>query len=162
MKTPQELLLHRHQHRQPDLDRIRLETIEAIIASRPVATLRAEVRRSFRMPWTALWEELIWPCRRFLAGASAVWLVAVFLNESAFGGPSRAHTKARLPGPIEPHWRMALLAQRRDLMRSLDTSPTSATAPVLPSAQPGTKPRSQQRRFDPWASTSEHSQTFLS
>ena len=68
-------ILNRHRHVEPQLDLIRI----GVVASLKTAGV-ASAHQGIRWPWMALWEEILWPCRRMLQAAASMWLLTAGIN----------------------------------------------------------------------------------
>src|SRR5579872_2469110 len=87
---------------------------------------------------SAIWRELIWPCRRAWAGMAALWLVLWAVNSGMSDAPQAAMT-ARAPSTAEMF--QALEEQRRTLAELL---PPANSQPAEPRRH-NTQPRSERR-----------------
>ena len=134
MKTPREILLHRHQAVDAKLNQIRREIIGQM-EKPPVA-------RNEWPPLGALlllWRELIWPCRQTWAGLAAVWVMLLALQLVSHDA---AEGVARKTPPPSPEILM-VLRQQRLLLAELVERPVPRTAD-RPRAAPA-RPRSQRQ-----------------
>ena len=103
MKTPREILLHRHQAADAKLNQIRREVIAQM--AKPSGT---QVESLPLRALLTLWRELIWPCRRTWAGLAAVWLVLLTLQ---LASRDPAEVVARNTPPPSPEMLMVLRQQ---------------------------------------------------
>lgn len=134
MKTPREILLHRHQAVDAKLNQIRRAAI-AQMEKPPVArTGWLPLRVLFMM-----WRELIWPCRQTWAGLAAVWVVLLALQLSSRDSTSLVARKTPPPSPEM----LMVLRQQRLLLAELVERP-SPRATDHPKATPS-RPRSQRQ-----------------
>jgi hypothetical protein len=133
MKTPREVLFHRHQAAEAKLDQIRREAVAQVL---PAPTTPSE-----SLPLRALltlWRELILPARRTWAGLAAAWILLLVANSQSSDAP-RAAAVAQNNAPVEL-WQKhqeetQLLAELTGL------SEPKVVAPALPFTP---RPRSEQ------------------
>lgn len=129
MKTPREILLHRHRPVEARLDAVRNEVVTKHLrsdASEPVPSKSAAMV-------ALLWRELVWPCRHAWLALAAVWVLIVVLNATTTEGTPQIANRA----PATVGQSLMALSQRNLLKEEL-IEPTKAP----PSAPP---PRSQRR-----------------
>lgn len=134
MKTPREILLHRHQTADAKLNQIRREVIAEMA--------KPSVARGNGLPLRALltlWHELIWPCRRTWAGLAAVWVVLLALQ---LVSRDPKEVVARKTPPPSPEMLM-VLRQQRLFLAELVERPVPRGAD-RPKAVP-VRPRSQRQ-----------------
>lgn len=81
MKTPREVLLHRHAAAGPMLDAIRREAVEEVnCPETKEQSSRTSFVSLFLCCFHKLWGELVWPVRRVWAGLAVTWLVLALIN----------------------------------------------------------------------------------
>ena len=114
MKTPREVLLDRHRHAEPKLERM-----WATVAA--VCDRRREPREfgAHRAPLQVLWRELIWPSRRIWAGLACAWALIVVVNLANRETETRVAVNAPPPSPAEMQ---ALIEQRRMFAQMIESS----------------------------------------
>jgi hypothetical protein len=141
MKSPREILLHRHRAAEPKLDALRAKAVAELT---PAASSRESRRLSASWPsrvaWV-LWRELIFPCRHIWAGLAAVWVAIFAFNHFALAEP---RTISADSSAGTPEIRMVLQEQRRMLAELIDSSdqpPAEAPKPFAP------RPRGELRTF---------------
>lgn len=132
MKTPREILFARHRSAEPKLDAIRQQTVAAVCDRRA-----SEKNSTDRYSAIDFWRELIWPCRRPLAGMAALWLVMWVINSEMFG----ARGKVALAHSSLPPAMWQTIEERKRLLAEL-TQP-AGTQPVEPPRRNITRPRSE-------------------
>lgn len=129
MKTPREILLHRHQAADAKLNQIRRDVIAQMEKS--------SVTRAEWLPLRALhtlWRELIWPCRRTWAGLAEVWLVLLTLQ---LASRDPAAVAARKTPPPSPEVLMVLRQQQLLLAELVErAAPRAADRPKTAPARP--------------------------
>ncbi len=84
MKTPRDILFHRHRAAESKLNALRHEVVAQLA---PVATERPDA-----LPWRVaftLWRELILPAHRIWAGLACAWVLLLLVN-SQLAPPPRA------------------------------------------------------------------------
>ena len=131
-------ILNRHRHVEPQLDLIRI----GVVASLKTAGV-ASAHQGIRWPWMALWEEILWPCRRILQAAASMWLLIASINFIALN-PST--TQPIHAAKADRKYVLAMLAEQRSLIESseLPAAPNPAPPPSpTPSHPSKLKPRSQ-------------------
>lgn len=82
MRTPRELLLHRHRGAEPALDEVRGEALR-VLTSQSRREVGSTPPAGERLLGT-LWQELFVTCRRYWMGLGVAWCVIVIL--AAAGG----------------------------------------------------------------------------
>jgi hypothetical protein len=88
MRTPREILLHRHRAAMPKLETLRRDVVRRMTARQP-SRLTSWV---LYFPWNC-WCEMIWPARRIWTGLAATWLVLLLVNLSfRTGTPQKTAT----------------------------------------------------------------------
>ncbi len=122
MKTPREILLRRHEHAEPALDRAR---------ARALAELKPQSQTA--PPSTVNWLVLLRSLRWHLAGLSAAWLLVLYLNADS----AAAGTSAIASAPSAPSAGQLLFTMwehRRELLNGLDILEETVhqTPPILP------------------------------
>lgn len=135
MKTPRELLLHRHAAAVPKLDAVRAEVVGSL-QPRPAAT-----------NWFSIaWQELFWNSRRVWASLAAVWAALLVCNVALTDRSVSAAVSVMAQLPVEE---MRRLRQERAQLRAelLDGLEANEVKTVTPAPRsPG--PRSDRRRED--------------
>jgi hypothetical protein len=100
MKTPREILLHKHQAVGPKLDEVRRSVLNG---AGNQAVEAARLSSALRFP-QLVWNELILPCRRIWGGLAAAWILILLLNvassDTDFSGPTMAQAAKRSPEVI--------------------------------------------------------------
>jgi hypothetical protein len=132
MKTPREILLHRHEAAEEKLNHIRRAAIAQMV--------KPSVPQVESLPLRALltlWRELIWPCRRTWAGLAAVWLVLLTLQ---LASRDPAEVAARTTPRTSPEVLMVLRQQQLLLAELVERSESRAadkpkTVPPRPRSQ---------------------------
>jgi len=139
MKTPREILFERHQSAEPRLDAIRRQVLAEHLKT-DAADGNRQRQPSFSLPFVLakLWQELVWPCRRFWIGVAAVWVVILAL--ALITTAEAPKVAAYKPPAPNPEVLMALREQRNLLDQLLEPV---APPPVSSSPPPG--PRSERR-----------------
>lgn len=139
IKTPRDILLHRHRTVEPRLDRIREQLLAGELAPRqtqrppPAADLRQALARLLLQAWT----ELFWCCRRAWGGLAAAWVLIFALNllssESVPAGPTPARASSSAIS--------AFFVAQKYLQAELDDS-----APPVPRPPPPAVPQTRSER----------------
>ncbi len=132
MKTPRELLLHRHADATPKLDAAR-EQVVASLQPRPPAT-----------NWlVTAWQELFWNSRRVWAGLAVVWAVLLVCNVAMQDRSTSvaAASKARMPAAEVRQLWQAQARLRAELLGEMEPGDNEA----VPSAPGALRPRSARR-----------------
>ena len=146
MKTLREVLLEKHEAAEAKLDTIREQVTAGLAAGGADAPARAkEMGRSWEPDASALrisWRGFLWSLRWHLAGLSAVWLMAVFLNFDPTPDPMQGTTRRDAPSPRQL---LAALRENQRQLRELMAAPASEPAPEPP--RPAPSPRSEIRPF---------------
>jgi hypothetical protein len=146
MKRLREVLLEKHQAAEPKLDAIREQVTAGLAAGTADAPARAkEMERSWQPDASAFqvgWRRFLWSLRWHLAGLSAVWLVAIFLNLDHTPDPVQGVTRRDAPSPRQL---LAALRENQRQLRELIAAPASEPAPEPPKLTPS--PRSEIRPF---------------
>ena len=139
MKTPRDILLHRHAPAGEKLDVIRKETVRlAANPNRRSASGRASTIASTALhALTIPFRELFWPARRIWAGFAVAWLVVVAVNLEDSNPAEIAASKWK---PL-PSGTMMAWEQEQKLFRDL-IEPTEAHEARQPKSLPP-KPRSE-------------------
>ena len=133
MKTPRELLEHRHQATEPKLDRIR----EGVVAKLKQQT----ATREHNLPTTValkLWQELVLPCRRIWGGLTTVW-VAIMLFNLSQAEPNRQTSDLSAAQGAE----MRVVFQEQQRVLAELVGPVRLTQPVAPPRRDEPHPRSE-------------------
>lgn len=132
MKTPREILFHRHQATDAKLDALRHEVVAQLPS---VVSLRHEAL-PLRLLFT-FWRELILPAHRIWAGLAVAWVLLLIAN-SQLAPPPRSTFAAQNNVPME-------LWQRYQEERRLFAELTGATeTKAVPPVKPFTpRPRSE-------------------
>jgi hypothetical protein len=134
VKTPRDILFHRHQSADAKLDQIRRDVVSKLV--RPVAPRKAS---PLVFVLLKLWQELIWPCRRVWAGLAALWLLMLGVNVSLRDPGQITRTSAASPAVMMTTWQQ----QERLLAELSEPHQTRAiTSPPKPAAP---QPRSDRR-----------------
>ncbi|MBI3876088.1 MAG: hypothetical protein HY300_09070 [Verrucomicrobia bacterium] len=132
MKSPRELLLHRHAAAQPKLDAARAEVV-ATLQPRPDATNWFSLAR----------QELFWNSRRVWAGLAAVWavlLVCNFAMQDRSVSTASASAAALPAAEVRQLWQ-AQARLRAELLGGMEPGDDEAVPPA-----PGAlRPRSARR-----------------
>ena len=136
--TPRDLLLKHYVDHQPQLDRLRRQTIESEVERRATDRAAADTRARIRAPFAqSLWRELFWVSRRVWLGLAAAWVVILTANlamqEPAYRQPTGVQARA---------W-LALIQEQQQLMAELDQRVPRSTPATTP--PPPLRPHSQRR-----------------
>ena len=146
MKTLREMLLEKHQAAEPKLDAIREQVTAELATGTTDAPARGkEMERSWRPDASTFqvgWRRVLWSLRWHLAGLSAVWLAALFLNLDRTPDPMRSVTRRDGPSPRQL---LAALRENQRQLRELIAAPASEPVPEPPKLPPS--PRSEIRAF---------------
>ena len=139
MKTPRELLLHRHAATTPQLDVLRREVVrgldhEGTKAQRPFSLFVSLCLRGSTM----LWHELICPYRRTWAGLATAWIALLIFNAAHTDRSQVALAKSIAPSTTV---RLAFLEQRELLTELL--GPVTPASPAEPPRRSCVQPRSE-------------------
>ncbi|HNQ72572.1 MAG TPA: hypothetical protein PKN95_03075 [Verrucomicrobiota bacterium] len=136
MKTPRDILFHRHRPADAKLDRIRHQVVAKL--SRPVAPLKSN------LPWrvlSKLWDELVWPCWRTWAALAAMWLLVLGVNASL-----RDPGTTTLANPTRAGGMMLALPEQERLLAELsEPLRTRAAASPQKPTPAAHQPRSDRR-----------------
>jgi hypothetical protein len=144
MKTPRDILLHRHQSANARLDSIRQSVVTTECQSE-VRNSRPETRSFGTLPWQAvlkLWQELILPARRVWAGFAFIWLMIAVINLAQSDASPRMIAKGK---PVSTETLLAWREQEK-ILADLSGWTESRDADNRKSFTP--KPRSE--REDRW------------
>lgn len=141
MKTFREILLERHRSAEPQLNAIREEVLqEQLQAGRPQnRTAASHIARPWDNFVRRMWLELIWSCRQFWLGLSAVWVVILTLQFLAAEPQASAKSDT---APLSPSV-LAILREQRRLAAEL-TEPSGLPGVDKPADTP--RPRSDRNR----------------
>jgi hypothetical protein len=109
MKTPREILFDRHRSTESKLDAIRQDAVRGLIRAQSRQSLRETDSPGFSDSLRAFFLSLRW----HLAGMSAVWLIAMFLNMDLSPSPTVSVAKHDVTTPRQ------LLASLQEYRRQL-------------------------------------------
>ncbi|HEY9508641.1 MAG TPA: hypothetical protein VIV82_02140 [Verrucomicrobiae bacterium] len=144
MKTPRDILLHRHRAANTELDSIRQSVLNTECRSE-VRNSKPETRNFRTLPWrvfVTLWNELILPARRIWTGFAFIWLILAAINLAQSKGSPRMEAKSK---PVSTETLLAWREQER-ILADLSGWTESRDAEKRKSFTP--KPRSE--REDRW------------
>jgi hypothetical protein len=138
MRTPREILLHRHRAAEPKLEAISRAALAQLNAKQMPRQPPALVSWMLCLAGT-FWREAIWPARRAWAGLAAAWLLILAANlDFRLGAPlTPLHLSPGSAG-------LALTIREQE---QLITELTEAPQPEKsqPRTSPKPQPRSQRR-----------------
>ena len=82
MKHPRDVILDRHRRAEPRLNAVRSAVLSLSQTQHPKPDPPLEKNQSFVLAQiaTALWRELILPCRRIWIGLAAIWVFLAVVN----------------------------------------------------------------------------------
>lgn len=120
MRTPRQILLHRHRHVEPALDRLRRDALAQALPR----VQRAEPLASGRKAWLPpgcwlLWEDAVRPWRFAWMGLAAAWVTIFGLHLAGGGAPAPASSARAVTAT--PELRAELESQQRWYAEFLDT-----------------------------------------
>jgi len=128
MKTPREILFHRHRSVESKLDAIRQETVVAVCNHRSVGKKPSAVRYNERI---SFWRELILPRPQAWAALAAVWVMILALKLSTHVPSHIVAGKSSMPPEV-----IAELQQQKHLYTELagipQLSDVKSSKPSLP------------------------------
>ena len=137
MKTPREIILHRHQNAEAKLDALRQRILSGPMESSAVEQMPAA---NDGTDWsdfmTRFWQELIWSCRRVWLGLGAAWVV--ILTVQFLAADASVVVKSE-PAPLSPSV-LEIFREQRRLAAELDES-----VPLFNPREPrnGIRPRTE-------------------
>lgn len=134
MKSPREILLHKHRAATPRLDALRHAALRPL-NNKADTKERREPRRLLPL----LWRELIQPCRGVWTGLAAAWVVIICFQFTAQESDSDTFRTVQ----TTPEVIMAAREQRRLLSEMI--AETEVKNIREPSAMPISRPRSERR-----------------
>jgi hypothetical protein len=127
MKTPRQILFERHRAVKPKLDEIRESTLAHLA---PVDKRNGEERDVVTVP---AWRVMFLSLRCHIAGMSAIWFLAIFLNidfSSVSNGNVAHQPIARKKAPSPQQVVTALLENRRQIAELTASSANGNPPPV--------------------------------
>ena len=145
MKHPRDVILDRHRHAEPRLNAVRSAVLSLSQTQHPKPDSPLEKNQSFVLAQiaTALWRELILPCRRTWIGLAAIWVFLAVVNFQ-IRPPQQAQFASVSVNALTPEIRAQLIRQyelRASLLESDITQPEENK-----DARPSGKLRSAIRR----------------
>ena len=145
MKHPRDVILDRHRHAEPRLNAVRSAVLSLSQTQHPKPDPPLEKNQSFVLAQiaTALWRELILPCRRIWIGLAAIWVFLAVVNFQ-LQPPQQAQFASVSVNALTPEIRAQLIRQnelRVSLLKSDMTQPEENKDP-----RPSGKLRSAIRR----------------
>ena len=127
MKHPRDVILDRHRHAEPRLNAVRSAVLSLSQTQHPKPDPPLEKNQSFVLAQiaTALWRELILPCRRIWIGLAAIWVFLAVVNFQ-IRPPQQAQFASVSVNALTPEIRAQLIRQyelRVSLLESDITQP---------------------------------------
>jgi hypothetical protein len=133
VKTPREILLHRHAPTTPKLDQIRARVLQREFSPARESNSRPQSLLAL------LWRELFEPARGVWTGCAAAWLVILIFN---FEARDSTRLSTGVPRPSSAQSFSAFAQQRRLVAELMEDG---RETPLAPPKNSGHRPRSDRQ-----------------